>query len=322
MYANQPEFDRLLVVVNPESTQFANVKQNVLARLDDSEWASRYTTVETKGLRIDANYGEHIGELILPNMAVIAAVGDGGLRETSSGLAQTEDVIRNSSYLVTQAGGSGNDGLRSIQGRVHDVDILDLLEFGNKLPLDLMSLKLDDVEEIALSYIGFGAMGDGAVEINLLKNREAKKTSNIDDRILDAITLVKLAATKGISTFKYSEGTEPNKLASEITFSNLKYMAGGFVKFEESRPGKVVCIEIGPDNFMIDIGKRFVTQRLFGGLRGLHLASREFTLESDVNANIDGDGRKIDAGTNVAVAVKASHINALALPKQYGLSLA
>ena len=322
MFAQQPEVERLLVVINPASTNFKQVNHDVIDRLDDSHWRNKYETFVTEDPRNGANNSARIGERLLPHTALVVPAGDGSIGEAASGMDQTEDEVRNTGFLLPLPYGSGNDTVRSIHGRVRNINVLDVLNRGVEFPLDLLQIKTDEKHRTGVGSASMGWTADGTMKIGEPDKREAKKTSIIPDKLLDANTLARLALKERFPAFKYSEGMEPNREASEMLFSNLPYMAGGVVKIEESRPGKMVCIEIGPEKFTTNVLKRFATERFLGGFRGTHLATRTIELETDANLNVDGEGSALAAGTIVSFAVKADRVRAIALPKRHHLSLA
>ncbi len=313
MLANVLGIDRLLVVVNPASTMNSRVELEVIDTLDDSDWVKKYDIIKTTAPdECQTSNVERIRNMLLPNIGIVIAGGDGLVNDVMNASDGADDDVRTTARHLVLPYGSGNDTARSLHGRKGRVNFLDLLDHGTNLALDLIDVTIGKQKRAAISYVGMGWTALGSEAINLPNTRKFKKNSIVPSKIVETAKLAQLLVHEKFKpTFSYVEADSGMVEASEILFSKLPSMAGGVIKVEKSRPGEVVCIEIEPDGFLRNITRRLITQGFIGGMKGEHISNRTITVEPGTVIHFDGEAERLTERTDVAVSVKPSRINCL-----------
>ncbi len=306
--------ERLLVVVNPHSTNFDRVQSEVIDRVIASDWARRSEIVETVNpTLLGKDNIQHIAESLVPNQAIIIAGGDGLVNDVGNSVDSVEDGIRDSSYCLVRPHGCGNDTARSLNGGKGKVDIFDVLATGDVREIDLIDVEIGNTKKVAVSYMGIGWTALGSEAINRPEKRQQKMNHRrISHKVFDGITLSGvLAGERFRPSFKYFENDGGVREASEILFSNLPSMAGGAITVEKSTPGHVVCIEIEPDNFLTEIMKRLALQKFTGGMKGAHITGRSIVVDAGTMIHLDGEFQRLEEPTPISVGVKPNRLNFL-----------
>lgn len=254
------EFERVLIVANPESTGFRTeaIQQefNSLKTAFPRGHEVRYTLEDPA-----ANAGM-LRESLKDGDLVIPFGGDRTLGQTASVLAEPDFQDRDIT-LGPVAGGNKNDFATSIGNA--QVSVLDVVRYGRSGPVHLIESEITDTDgntsvERAINVASLGASADISQSSNNSDYREVARTGGVIRRAMSDLRVVSGALSR-LEPFDIHMDDDPDssRLRYEITFTNSRRVGG------RAKPPT----EAGDERFYkVELDKKdpWTVGRLIGGL--------------------------------------------------------
>jgi diacylglycerol kinase family enzyme len=283
-----PETTRPVLIVNPESTRAGHVQKQVRGPLEDSQWGSRLHIIETRD-PAKWNNPQLILEQLQPNDLVIVGGGDGLANIVGRAVLQQElgDDEQRASMLILPFG-NGNDLARATAGMnvLRHNRLLATMAHGEAEDFGIITgTDSDDVEHIALGYLGIGATAEAAVQFNDHDYRVDKQESILPGKLIDFWKMLQLA--RASQQFKYHQENDQNELAHELVWNNIPTMAK-YLHIAGTKGEHTIMSVMHRQRLVVDLMLRSARGHV-RGIRGQPVTESQVELVHDTPVQGDGE---------------------------------
>lgn len=223
-------FERLVVFVNPKSTNSAAVQRRIdklRAFLPDIPFA----TIEATGKdwSKDTRLIEKHTDLLGPHTLLCIAAGDGTTNYIIQSLltAKLPEPARKT-VLLPLWGGNANDLACMLNGAPNRINFHSLITHGHIVPIhplecDMQPRQGERIVRIAACYAGFGATAFAAKQLNATDHRHSRLAAIPGGRLIQEVITVMNAFIEA-PTFEIKDGGR-TRVVYERTFANGERMA-------------------------------------------------------------------------------------------------
>lgn len=303
------EFDRIVTIINPNSSEAKRTEAEVLHRFAGSEFAKEYGgSIATKNTSPADNIDLVAGELRGGDLAVIC--GGDGLAHIAAN-AMIRSGVEDGKMLFLPYG-AYNDAARAFLPRYKDP--VSAIRNGRELSATTLEIECDDTTETrhALTYASLGLTALVARTINQPEYRQRRRRSRLPVKLYDSLQLTKMVRQAPV--FEYESEGEAHA-AHELFYGNGKNLAGYIGIDSGYESPDVRRTEIAADRsnikYLADIALQLSCGLAGSGLRGETAATDSITLTSPAYFQYDGEAEKLAAGTGIRFQARPNSLQVI-----------
>lgn len=303
------EFDRLVVIYNPISTNARRSRKRI-AELKDLFPSKEVIVVETSPGGLEANKKLVAREAAKFNGRTLLciAAGDGTVSAVLDGLLGAKSLPKKAKMvpLLPLWGGNANDLAYMINGRPSRINLKDVFEKGRVVPIYPLNVKLvidgKATQKIAGCYVSFGASAYTARQADMPKNRKKKIYIVPGARMLTEMYIVAKSMLKA-KTFTITVGgkTEPVYERIFVNGSRIAKVDRLPVRLNEKAFYEATLSHKHPQALLSLLSAlKFFKNRTYGEVTEKDI---KFKLNEDTWSQIDGEVMRLRKDTEVEISL-------------------